>query len=267
MMRHISNLANGAWNWSSTINTIMLREVRCRFAGDALGYAWTFLVPVLWIGTLMFFFALLGRKPAIPVDAPAFIATGVVPYVLFRYTVTSMSRVVSTHRHLVHFGSVRVSDLLFAAALLETLNAVIIFMIIWVLIAIVFVPVSIHDPLEFINGLLLTAVFGATFGRFATILGMISETAKRMIPIILRPMFWISGIFFVAPELPSGLLPYLHWNPLLHAIEITRSGVFRDYNSHFANAGVSLAISAVFLIASYTLQGAFRRSREGMELT
>lgn len=96
---------------------------------------------------------------------------------------------------------------------------------------------------------------------------MISETAKRMVPIVLRPMFWISGIFFTAPELPSGLLPYLHWNPLLHAIEITRSGVFLDYTTDFADAAVPLSVSAIFLIASYALQGAFKRSREGLELT
>lgn len=262
----MTHLANGAWDWANTIHTIMLREIRCRFAGDPLGYAWTFLVPLLWIGTLMFFFTLLGRTPAIPVDTPTFIATGVVPYVLFRYTVTSMGRVASTHRHLVHFGGVRVSDLLFAAAMLELLNAVIIFAMIWLLISVIFGPIPIHNPLEFINGLFLTAVFGASVGRLAAILGMVSETAKRMIPVVLRPMFWISGIFFTAPELPSNLLPYLQWNPLLHTIEITRSAVFLDYTSTFANMAIPLGLSAVLLMVSYLMQTAFRRSCDGLEL-
>ena len=178
-----------------------------------------------------------------------------------------MSRVASTHRHLVHFGNVRVSDLLFAAALLEALNAIVIFAMIWLLITVIFSPTPIHNPLEFINGLLLTAIFGTAVGRFAAILGMVSETAKRMVPVVLRPMFWISGIFFTAPELPSSLLPYLQWNPLLHAIEITRSGVFLDYTSNFANASVPLAVSAMFLLASYVMQTGFRRSRDGVELT
>lgn len=261
------DLANGAWNWASTIHTIMLREIRCRFAGDPLGYAWAFLVPLMWIGTLLFFFTLLGRKPAIPVDASAFIATGVVPYVLFRYTITSMGRMASTHRHLVYFGSVRLSDLLFAAALLELINTIVIFAMIWTFLSIIFGPTPIQNPLEFINGILITAVFGTAIGRFTAILGMVSETVKRMVPVILRPMFWISGIFFTAPEIPLPLLRYLQWNPLLHAIEITRSGVFLDYSSDFANPTLPLGVSALFLISSYFMQTAFKRGRNGLELT
>ena len=260
-------ITEGAWNWANAINTIMLREIRCRFAGDPLGYLWTFLVPVLWIGTLMFFFSLLGRRPAIPVDTSVFIATGVVPYVLFRYTISSMTRVASTHRHLVHFANVRVSDLLFAAALLELINALIIFAVIFALITLLDQMPEVDDPLQTVHGILLTSVFAASVGRFAAIAGMVSETAKRMVPVVLRPMFWISGIFFIAPELPSKILPFLDWNPLLHAIETTRDGVFLDYSSSFADDWVPLTVSSAFLLASYVLQTAARRGSDGIELT
>lgn len=259
-------LSNGLWKWSGTIRTIMLREVRCRFAGDPIGYAWTFLVPLLWIGTLMAFFTILGRTPSIPVNTPAFIATGVVPYVLFRYTIASMARVSSTHRGLIHFAGVRISDMLVSAAVLELLNAIVIFLLVWGLIAMVFAPITVHDPLQTYQGILTTAAVGTSFGRLAAILTLISETAKRMIPVILRPMFWISGIFFTAPELPASLLPYLFWNPLLHAVEITRSGVFLDYTSPFADIRVPLFMSACFLVLSYILQSAAQRSNDGREL-
>lgn len=263
----IAQINDGLWNWSGTIHAIILREIRCRFAGDPIGYAWTFLVPLLWIGTLMAFFTLVDRTPGIPVDTPAFIATGVVPYVLFRYSIASMPRVASTHRQLVNFVGVRVSDLLFAAALLELINAIIIFLLVWLAITIVFGPIQIHDPILTIEGILLTAAIGSSFGRLATILGLISETAKRVIPVILRPMFWISGIFFTATELPPSLLKYLYWNPLLHAVETTRSGVFLDYQSEFSDIRVPLIISAGFLMLSYVLQDAALRARDGRELT
>ena len=261
-----SRINDGLWNWLNTLHTLMLREVRCRFAGDPIGYAWAFIVPLLWIGTLMAFFTLVDRRPGIPVDTPAFIATGVVPYVLFRYTIASMARVVSTHRHLVHFGNVRISDMLFAGALLELLNAVIVFAAVWLIIAAVFTPVQIHNPLESANGILLTALVAGSFGRLATVLGLISETAKRVIPVLLRPMFWISGVFFTATELPPALLQYLWWNPLLHTVEMIRSGVFLDYTSSFADIRVPLFMSAAFLIISYIIQDAAGRSRTGREL-
>jgi ABC-type polysaccharide/polyol phosphate export permease len=261
-----ARLYDGWWNWLNTLNALMLREVRCRFAGDPIGYAWAFIVPLLWIGTLMAFFTLLGRAPAIQVDTPAFIATGVVPYVLFRYTVTSMARVVSTHRHLTHFGHVRIADMLVTGALLELLNAVIVFASVWLIIALVFNPFPIHDPLGAINGILLTSLVAGSFGRLATILGLISETAKRVIPVLLRPMFWISGVFFTATELPPALLKYLWWNPLLHTVEMIRGGVFLDYRSGFADIRVPLFASAGFLIASYIVQDAAGRARDGREL-
>lgn len=262
-----ATLSLGLWNWLSTLHTLMLREVRCRFAGDPVGYLWTFLVPLLWIATLMAFFTLVGRTPGIPVATPAFIATGVVPYVLFRYTISAMARVLSTQRHMVHFSGVRLSDMLLAAAFLGLLNALLVFAFVWVMITLTFGPAPIHNPLQTFTGLLLTALVASSFGRLAAILGLISETAKRIIPVLIRPLFWISGVFFTASELPPALLPYLFWNPLLHAVEITRSGVFLDYTSGFYDIRVPLLMSAMFLIASYILQSAFGRTRDGRELT
>ncbi len=264
-----SNIAlvnDGAWKWANTIHTIMLREVRCRFVGDPLGYAWTFIVPLLWIATIMAFFGFLGKAPTIPVNTPTFIATGIVPYVLFRYTITSMARVAGTHKHLVHFAAVRLSDLLFAAALLELLNALVIFALAWFLISVTVGTSPIDDYLQTFQGILLTAAVGASFGRFATIIGLVSETARRIVPVVLRPTFWISGVFFAASDLPSKLVPYFYWNPILHAVEITRSGVFLDYQSEFADVTIPLAFSIFFLLFSHMLQGAFGRTNEGMEM-
>ncbi len=261
-----TRISYGLWNWANAIYALILREIRCRFAGDPIGYAWAFIVPLLWVGTLMIFFTMLDRQPGIPVDKHAFIATGVIPYVMFRYMIGSMGRVVSAHRHLTTFGRIQISDMMLAGALLEFFNAVIVLLVIWISLALIYAPISIHDPLEAEIGLLLTALVAGTFGRLATVLGLISETAKRVIPVMLRPMFWISGIFFTATEIPPALLKYLWWNPLLHTVEIVRSGVFRDYQSGFADVRVPILMSMVFLALSYLLQTAVGRHRDGREL-
>jgi len=187
--------------------------------------------------------------------------------VMFRYTISAMARALSTHRHMVHFAGVRMSDVLFAAALLELLNALLVFVFVWLLIIAVFGSTPIHDPLQTFEGVLVTAFTGASFGRLTAILGLLSETTKRLVPILVRPLFWVSGVFFTVSELPDALRPYLYWNPLLHAVEIMRSGVFLDYESDFYDIRVPLLMSALFLIASRGLQLAFTRGADGREMT
>ncbi len=266
MRTAFTHVNDGFWNMLNAIYAIMLREVRCRFAGDPMGYAWAFAVPLLWIGTLLAFFTLVNRTPVIAVDTPGFIATGVIPYVLFRYTISSMNRVVSTHQHLVYFGRIRLSDIMFAGAFLEFLNACIVSLFIWIAIAVLFAPIQIHDPISAANGLVLTALVATSFGRLATFLGLISETVKRIVPVVLRPMFWISGVFFTATELPPSLLTYLWWNPLLHTVEMIRDGVFVDYTSSFAEPHVPVFMSLGFLLLSYLVQDLAGRSRDGRDL-
>lgn len=262
-----AQIFDGLWNWAGSIHAIMLRETRCRYAGDPMGYLWTFIVPLLWIGTLMAFFTLVDRTPSIPVDTSIFIATGVVPYVLFRYTIASMARMANTHRHLVNFNNTRLSDVLIAAAILEYLNALVIFALTACLIILCFNYIEIFDPLKTLHGIALTGLFAAASGRLAAILGLVSRTMQRIIPVVLRPMFWISGIFFTATEIPPSLLVYLQWNPLLHAVEITRSGVFLDYSTSFASPSIPICVSVGFLFTSYIIQTAFFRGYDGRELS
>jgi len=47
-------------------------------------------------------------------------------------------------------------------------------------------------------------------------------------PLLGRPLFFTSGIFFTAEMIPSEIRQYLLYNPLLHMIEIVRSAFF-DY--------------------------------------
>ena len=44
----------------------------------------------------------------------------------------------------------------------------------------------------------------------------------------MRPLFWISGIFFAAEALPDGVRAVLLRNPVLHTTEFVRAGKSRE---------------------------------------
>ena len=58
----------------------------------------------------------------------------------------------------------------------------------------------------------------------------IYPSIKQLIPLATRPLFFISGVFISLNALPQSLRPYLSWNPILQAIEITRYSFSMEYN-------------------------------------
>ena len=91
---------------------------------------------------------------------------------------------------------------------------------------------SLHSPL----GLsLITAVIGA-----------FPHESKKIIPILLRPFFFISGIFFTN-SIPTHFREILLWNPLLHFSELIRMFTFEDYQSSHGNLRFFFTVSILSL--------------------
>ncbi|MFQ5623472.1 MAG: ABC transporter permease [Gammaproteobacteria bacterium] len=246
------------------IAALMAREMRTRFAGGSVGYLWAYIVPMAWIGGLVASFAYLGRSPTLPVDVPSFVASGMLPYVIFRQTITAMSRTPAANRGLALFPGVRLNDVLAATALLELFTGLVLFAVIMGAVA-AWTGTRPSGDLGYVaSGVCLAWAVGASFGRLAAILITASDFAQRIIPLALRPMFWLSGIFFTARELPPAILDWLTFNPLLHATEFLRQGYFRAYLSPIADARIPLAYVAAFYFSSHALQ-LWLRDRRGRE--
>ena len=218
-----------------------------------LGYGWAIAIPVAWVLAITTFFHWIGRVSPIATDLPIFVATGMLPYLVFRQAVSALMQVCRNERHLLTFGPAEPEDLFLAASLAEMMNAALVAAAVLAILAITSsVPVP-ADPLRAVFGFALAWGLGASVGRFAAVASAISDTAHRLVPILLRPFFWISGIFFVAAELPGAVLGYLWWNPLLHVTEILRSGYFGTYDSAVASPTVPLATIALFYVGSRVL--------------
>ena len=52
---------------------------------------------------------------------------------------------------------------------------------------------------------------------------------KQALNLIRRPLFFISGVFFSLQSIPQWLRPWLSWNPILQAIELSRKAFSANY--------------------------------------
>jgi capsular polysaccharide transport system permease protein len=58
-------------------------------------------------------------------------------------------------------------------------------------------------------------------------------TTARILPMVLRVMFFVSGLFFSVEAAPAYARDILFFNPLSHLIELLRSGMSEGYTSSF----------------------------------
>ena len=80
------------------------------------------------------------------------------------------------------------------------------------------------------GGLLLGAGLGAALGMVLCGLSVFSNSVERLIGPMMRPLFWVSALFFSTNEIPSDARNVLLYNPVLHVVELTRSGWFPGYD-------------------------------------
>lgn len=232
----------GFWGQFEVLNALILREIKTRFGAHQLGYLWALIEPVLWISTFMAMFYFLDRGAPNGMDTASFIATGLVPFVLFRETVGRSVAAISANKGLLFYPQIQPLDLVLARALLEAATLFIVFMVLIALAAGVRgVTPDVADWLTFLLAFGAAAALGASLGLCFMAGAVFFPAIERLLGPMLRPLFWISGVFFTANGLPPVARQVLMFNPVLHIIEFVRTGWFVEYQEEHASAGYVLS--------------------------
>ncbi len=216
----------------AVIFAAFVRELNTRFGQFRLGYLWAILEPLAMIGVLSSVRVLVGSADIAGLSYPVFFAAGVIGYLLFNHVVTSGLSAVESNLGLFNYQRVKPADVFTARALLELLIAL-------GTAAIIFPGLHyLGFTFAWNDTLLVVAVVACLFalsyglGMICSIVGPLWQESKKIIPVMIRPLFFISGVFFPANALPEGIRGYALLNPLLHATELLRGAMFRNYLSH-----------------------------------
>ncbi len=243
------------------VQALILRETRTRFGKQQLGYLWAFLEPGLFIATFYLAFLVAGRKLPMGMDIVTFITTGLVPFQMFRSIINRSMTAVKANSSLLTYPAVRHLDLHIARFVLETVTFSVIIGVILGTHGILFPELfAVPDPLRVLAGLLGCALLGFGAGLLLASAAVLFPSVERVQSAILRPLFWISGVFFTANGLPPAARELLMWNPVLHAVEIIRDGFFSTYRSEHSDP-TYLALWIVAMIAMGLVAETIARDR------
>lgn len=217
------------------MSALMDREQHTRYAGGALGYVWAFVGPIAWIAFVVVFFRIMGRQPPLQVGIEVFVASGILPYALWRQNIAAIMRTVIANRQMTAFGQIDSRELAISSGILEYGTNLVTACVVFGLIAVLFKVAPPADLFRVLTAFIAVWVLGVGVGCLFASIGQVSDSFHRGVQVLLRPMFWISGLFYTASELPASAIAVLWWNPLFHCIEGLRQGFFLGFQSPIAS--------------------------------
>jgi capsular polysaccharide transport system permease protein len=241
-------LKRNKWQiWRDVIFALFVREIRTGF-NDKFGLSWAIISPVIFIFILSFIRGRMGGAETHTLATFTFMAIGILFIQSFLQTLGGSAGAIKKNKALFAFRQVQPISAVLAGALFELLSKI--FVVVGIIIIMYFMGMELHvaNPLLLLACFFLLWIFAVSLGLLFGIAELFVTEVGKVRQLVERPMFFISATFFSLQDIPKEYWHFLDWNPVLHAIELTRFAVQATYGSE----GVSLSyLSITVLVFSF----------------
>lgn len=110
-----------------------------------------------------------------------------------------------------------------------------------------------------VQSVALTAFLGLGIGVLNCVLIGLFDVWQHIWSILNRPLFFVSGTFFIYEDMPKGLQDILWYNPLLHLTGLMRRGFYGSYSASYVSLTYVLMVSSICLFLGVVLLGRYHR--------
>jgi capsular polysaccharide transport system permease protein len=230
-----SDLRFGMVVQGRVIGAIVMRELHTRFGRDNIGYLWMFVEPMLLAIAISGVHLAVHARLPYGMDVVPFYLAGYTPFLMFRQVVNRAPATIESNRTLLFHRQITLFDLLFARALLDLIaTSLALFFLIGVttLVGLGNLP---DRPLLMFEGLLLMFWLSLGFGMPIAALAEVSSVVDKLVHPSTYIMMPLSGIFFLAEQIPPHYREILVWGPLVHITQLIRMGQYGNFDSQYAD--------------------------------
>lgn len=226
---------------------LLIRELKTRFGSYRLGYAWALLDPLLMIGLFSAIFGMRGHSGFGGAPAPLFITAGYLPFIFFKNVVSKLQSAVNANKGLFCYRQVTPFSTFIARFILETIvgmmvGGILILGLLW--FGFDAVPA---DPLQVILVYMMLMIFSFSLGIVFCITADLFKEAGKLLNLIMMPLMFISCVMYPLASIPAKYQHWFLWNPLVHALELIRSGWITGFVSPNASWSYLFGVTLVLL--------------------
>lgn len=239
------------------IKALMLREIHTINGNSKLGYLWVLIQSVFGIAVFWGVRHFMGATQAPHgMGMAMFLAIGFGVWNIFSTTVNRCMTAVSGNKALLTFPQVTELDVMISRTLVTTATQLLVTMLIisaaWLMLGEPFVLGSLPLLLTLI---VVVPLMSLGFGLMLSSLAVYVPALEKLVPMILRILFFVSGVFFSISLFSQSLTSVLLWNPVLHAVELCREAMHAPY----VVQGLSLSYLLLVTLSVCTIGGLLER--------
>ncbi|MDR1497530.1 MAG: ABC transporter permease [Puniceicoccales bacterium] len=219
-----------------------------------LGYLWFLLEPLL--STAVFYIAysqITGRGGR---DAVLLILIGMLLWQWFEGSISVGAGSIKTKFHVLNQCNLPKYIFPLVSIAVHTWKFLCVSVVFFTLASILGFPPNIYWlylPLLFVVQLLLIISIALPISIGVTLWADL----QIVISSIFRLFFFISGIFFEVKQVPESVREYFFWNPMAVLIDSGRSIILRNEAPSLQRLGITIVITACFLVFSFALHARY----------
>ena len=240
---------------------LMLREMATTYGRSPGGYLWAVLEPVGGIVLLTMIFSMGFNSPALGTNFPIFYATGILPFMMFNSVCNRVSTSLLFSKALLAYPSVTFLDALLARFAVNTVTQAMVGYLVFGGILMIYDTRTLPDPAVIAQSFALTAALALGIGTLNAYLIARFAVWQVIWSILTRPLFLISGIFFLFHAIPHPAQDVIWFNPLIHVVGVMRAGFYPTYDTGYVSVMFVMAVAMVSFAAGLLL---LRRSHRDL---
>ncbi|MEM7719925.1 MAG: ABC transporter permease [Pseudomonadota bacterium] len=214
---------------------LVLREMSTTFGRSPGGYLWAVIEPLAVIALLSFAFSLAFKAPSLGNSFPLFYATGYLPYMLFHDVSSKTAQAIRFSRPLLNFSAVTWMDVLLARFVLNTFTHVVVGALVLATMLFLFDTHAAPDVQIVLRSVAMAAFLALAVGTMNAFLFLAVPVWERVWLIVTRPLFIISGVFFLFEDVPSNIRDILWFNPVFHITGDMRRAFYVPYDATYVS--------------------------------
>ena len=210
------------------VGALVYRELKTRVSEVRFGVVGVFIEPLGVLTVFVLLFSLLHHNPG-GIDPLLFLLPGAVLFGMFTEIGIRALNAMNANESLFFYKPVKPVDTVIARGLVETGLFAIVYLTVLLGICVFRERWLLDDLPLLVMSYLCLALTAFGLGLIFMVAGHRYPSLRQFIPIAIRPLWLISGAFFTTAHLPQRILPWLSWNPIVQATELSRHSLSSDY--------------------------------------